>query len=794
MAQPLQGALRTMQARPRLDPVLVVAVGCAAGTLAHAAPLHVGIAAAVALVALARGGAPVAATFAAFAFVVGALRAAPVLSAYSASRAAVLDGARWPSRCELEGPVTRSPARAGEALRIEVEATVAACDGGPFRGRVALHAPLETPALARGDRIRVLAQVAPPYPFWNEPGDPWPGLARRGAQLTGGADDLVILSRAAGVRAAIDRARAHVRGRIDRSFPEATAPLARALVLGDNDVREDDQRAFRRSGLAHLLAVSGMHLVLVVAGLVRALRSVLVRVPALSARVDVGRIACAVGVPAAFAYAELAGASGSAVRAAWMAAAALLARAMARRPRATRALALSICAMTFADPLVAFDLSFVLSAAATAGLVFLARPIERALSDRAPRLPRAGVQLLAASTAASVSCAPVLAGMAPELPLAGLVANLVAVPLGEALALPLCLAHAVLEPLPAAERGAALAASGALAAVRAVAHAAAAIPWGALPVPPPTHGQLAAAAVGVLAGFTRRPRLLGAAAVAIVALELHARARGAPRGVLRATFLDVGQGDATLVDLPDGGAMLVDGGGLVGSPVDTGARVIAPLLRARRRDRIDVVVLSHPHPDHYSGLRAALEGIAVGALWDTGQGEAEGHGGAYAELLADLRARGVPVLRPADLCGARSIGGATIEVLAPCPGASHDRGPNDNSLVLRIRHGARSILLLGDAEREEEHDLVARHALRADVVKVGHHGSRTSSTAELVAAVSPSHAVISCGVRNRFGHPHATTLLTLGRSGARVLRTDRDGAVVAETDGSGLVVRAAAER
>jgi competence protein ComEC len=282
-------------------------------------------------------------------------------------------------------------------------------------------------------------------------------------------------------------------------------------------------------------------------------------------------------------------------------------------------------------------------------------------------------------------------------------------------------------------------------------------------------------------------------AIVIAGLEGGARMYGAPRGALRVTFIDVGQGDAALVDFPDGSAMLVDGGGLVGSPIDVGERSVRALLDARRRTRLDAVVLSHPHPDHYLGLTSALSRVRPRAFWDTGQGEAEGLAGAYAGLLSALRARGVAVRRPPELCGSHALGGATVEVLAPCPNITVDQGANDNSFVLRIRFGERAFLLVGDAEHTEESALVDRlggaGGLRADVLKVGHHGSRTSSTPTFVDAVAPRVAVISCGVRNRFGHPHPSTVETLARSGARVLRTDRHGSVVVTTDGHSLDVR-----
>jgi competence protein ComEC len=273
-----------------------------------------------------------------------------------------------------------------------------------------------------------------------------------------------------------------------------------------------------------------------------------------------------------------------------------------------------------------------------------------------------------------------------------------------------------------------------------------------------------------------------------------ARRAGAPRGLLRVTFLDVGQGDAAIVDLPDGEAMVVDGGGLVGSPIDVGVRVLAPELRSRRRASLAAVVLTHPHPDHFGGLVAGLDAVRASALWDTGEGEAEQLAGGYAAVLAAARSRGVPVLRPDALCGTRTVGGARIDVLAPCPGFSPDRDANDNSLVLRLVFGHRAILLVGDAQREEEAVLLAtaRDRLRADVLKVGHHGSSTSSSPAFLAAVAPREAVISAGRRNRFGHPHPATLAALSAAGARVWRTDADGAVTVTTDGTNLEVEAIA--
>jgi len=156
----------------------------------------------------------------------------------------------------------------------------------------------------------------------------------------------------------------------------------------------------------------------------------------------------------------------------------------------------------------------------------------------------------------------------------------------------------------------------------------------------------------------------------------------------------------------------------------------------------------------------------------------------------------VPVRLPSEICGAHLIGGAVVTVLSPCPAYDPDQPPNDNSLVLKISYGRRSFLFVGDAEHFEEGQLLAQGSrpgldLKADVLKVGHHGSRTSSSAPFIAAVDPSEAVISVGARNRFGHPNPATLSTLSAAHVRVWRTDHNGEISVDTDGENLTVSAA---
>jgi competence protein ComEC len=209
---------------------------------------------------------------------------------------------------------------------------------------------------------------------------------------------------------------------------------------------------------------------------------------------------------------------------------------------------------------------------------------------------------------------------------------------------------------------------------------------------------------------------------------------------------------------------------------------VEPFLRARGISRLDVVALSHPHPDHLNGLRRVLARFPVGALWTSGD---DGLNPEYARLLGLARARGVPTPVPAPA----ALGQARLDPLGPFISDGHGEvvGPppglsvNDASLVLRVSFGSRAVLFAGDLEADGEGELVGRRALgqtvAADVLKVPHHGSRTSSSEELVDAVHPALAVISLGWRNRFHFPAPEVLARYAAHGATVLRTDRDGAV-----------------
>lgn len=666
------------------------------------------------------------------------------------------------------------------------------CDVPSHQQRVRLRLTSQTPPLARGDQVEFTAELAPVSLIHNfDLLSPLPRAASSNVVASGAASMLELKVPGHTLRSCVDHLRNHIRARIAATYSSRAEALGRALVLGENDLDPEDDLAFRRSGLAHLLAVSGTHLVFAIVAWMTALQALLVRITALSRRWHVGQLVAPLGAISALFYADLAGGSGSAWRAAWMLVALYTGRLLVRKVNAVQALALSLVVGAVIDPWAAFDLSFLLSAAATLGLITIGQVLAP-MAGAVPTRPLRAVTLAACTTvSALLPCVPVLSLMSSEITLAGIFANLIAGPLGETASLPLCLLHAVMGPLPWVERGLALCASGALLLVAKIAQITAAMQWARVSVPYLCSAQFCLLALGALIiarANARRIRglltVVGILAFGLV--EFAAHTLGNPHDKLRITVNDVGQGDSILIDFPDGHCMLVDGGGSITGGADPGVTVLQPLLRARRRKRIDVVVVTHPHPDHFGGLLTLLPAVDVGEVWM--------QEGTLAEFRAGLERRRIPILGIAQLCSMhRTFGAAELRVLSPCPDASQASNANNASIVIRLQLGQRVAILAGDAEHEAEHELVTRYGrnLGADFLKVGHHGSRSSTTQEWLQQVHPKWAAISAGSRNRFGHPVPATESRLRDNGAVVLRTDQLGSIQWETDGEAVTVRTA---
>jgi len=269
------------------------------------------------------------------------------------------------------------------------------------------------------------------------------------------------------------------------------------------------------------------------------------------------------------------------------------------------------------------------------------------------------------------------------------------------------------------------------------------------------------------------------------------------RGKLEVSVLDVGQGDSLFVVSPGGKTMLIDGGGAFGGfgereesfGIDPGEEAVSPYLWSRGFQKLDVVALTHAHQDHLGGLVAILENFRVGRLW-IGR---EVSSAALGRLEALARERKIPIEQ--ELRGKSfDWDGVKGEFLWPesAPQETAVAPRNDDSLVLRLQYSDKAILLPGDAERQAEHEILSENRaeeLQSAVLKIGHHGSKNSTTEEFLEAVRPQLGIISVGEANPYGHPSPELLERLEAAGVRILRTDREGAVHVLTDGQQLEIR-----
>jgi competence protein ComEC len=667
--------------------------------------------------------------------------------------------------------------------------------------------------LLPGDRIAVDGRLgAGRGPRVPGAGDRRRQLAARGV-VAAMSTDWPRLERIARGRPSLDRLAAAARRALAARLPgdDGGAALLRALVLGvRGDVPLATVDAWRAAGTSHLLAVSGMHLAavaLLAFAILRRALALVGRGPA-----EPARVAALIAAPIAIGYTLVCGAPPSAMRALVAVLVYFAGVALGRRSRALDALGVAAGLLLALRPALLFEPGFQLSVAATLALALVGggraqavAPIGR-LARAVAALERAAWGSLRTSLAATLATAPITAAWFGTIQPAGAIANLVAAPLTEAVALPVGLAAALL-----GERGAPLAAAARFAlglADRVAWSVAAALPpwWcGA----PRAHELVLAAALALaaLAG-RRRPRIAWIVATAaalglvgswLVTVDAPGRSTSA-----RVSFVDVGQGDAALIEPPGGGAWLIDAGGRPSFDGGDAARrrraeeqpgeAVLALLGERRIRRLELVVLSHPHPDHYLGLRALARRIPIDEIWlGAPAAGARPRPRELVRLLDDLAARGTRVRTP-PLGEARRQAGATLEVLWPrgeAPGATAAaddgvRSVNDNSLVVRLGFAGRRVLFAGDLEADGEAGLVgAVGDLAADIVKVPHHGSATSSTGALIAASRPRIAAISCGEDNAFGFPSAAVVARWEAAGATVIGTDAHGTISATIEADG---------
>jgi len=636
-----------------------------------------------------------------------------------------------------------------------------------------------------GDRISLWATLRRPRGYLN-PGhfDVGAYLARGGVTLSGTVKSPLLVERlsSAGWWSPArlgSRVRSFVRRRMLDAFRdrrgEEVAGVAIALLIGDRTfIPVWAELLYQESGIFHVMVISGAHVALLAALIYGTLRWLGIdRDPALLA------LLCTLPV-----YAALCGGRPSVVRAVTMCLCVVGARLLSLDAPAVNGLACSALMLLAVRPLDLDDPGFQLSFAATAAILLLAGPLARGLrgDDGHPSyLTRA----FAISLVAQAAVIPLIAWHFQRLTLGAVPASIVAMPLAAA-SLVTSAFLTVLAPVPGLGEILTWMAWFFVSALTACARFAVGLPGASIRVPDPTGSWLFLYVALLIAASISRGRLRLGVAVLLCVATLWLPFQPAPThpDTLRVTALDVGHGDCLLLELPDGRRILVDAGGSFDRSFDVGENVVVPALLHLGVRRLDAAVLTHADFDHLGGLSAVISDLDVGEIWE---GRPAWELRDYRQLRETARTQGVPIrrLRAGE---EMELGDVRVEVLAA--GISDSDEPdsrNNNSLVLRVCYAGPCMLLTGDAEQALELELIRSGTdLRADVLKVAHHGSRSSTSAAFLEAVRPRVAIVSSGSGNAY-LPSTRVMELLRQRGVTSLRTDLDGAVTISLDrGGGL--------
>jgi competence protein ComEC len=651
-----------------------------------------------------------------------------------------------------------------------------------------------------GRLVRVMATLREPTVYLN-PGvpDDRRALARRGVALVGSVKSaaLVEVIRHGSL---LDEAAAAGRGWIRTTLAATVEPwgarsgaVARAILIGDRSaLTEDDERRLQAAGTYHVIAISGGNIAILTVLVLATLRAL--RVPS--------RVTAGAAMALLLVYSRVVVPAPSVERAIMAALIYLGGRLLDHRGPPLNVLGIAAIAALGASPTTAFDPGFILSFGATLGILIL---VPRVMRGRTSWYVRGVVGLLAATAAAEIVLGPFGAAVFSRITFAGLVLNFAAIPLMTVVQAASLIAVSLWPLVPDAGSAAGylahLAAVGLVDSARLVDLA----PWLSREVSPPSWWLLgfyyAALAMAVVCAPVRRVATFTVVAAGLLIVADHrATARDGieapPAGSLRVVFLDVGQGDATLLALPDGRAFVVDAGGLPPAPLqdpadgpsfDLGERVVAPSLRAMGVRRVDTFILTHADSDHIGGAPALLRSFQARSVWE---GAPVPPHAPLQTLMADAERLGAEWRTVVRGDGLR-IAGVDIRILhPPVPDWERQRVRNEDSVVAAIRLGRVSIILPGDIGREGEAQAIRFFEPAPIVVlKAPHHGSATSSTPELLAAMRPAAVIFSAGRANRFGHPAPTVVARYRALGITMFSTAEDGAVILDTDGRTVTIR-----
>ncbi|MFH1673935.1 MAG: DNA internalization-related competence protein ComEC/Rec2 [Pseudomonadota bacterium] len=709
----------------------------------------------------------------------------------------------------IKGTIIEAPGISDGRTGLVVEVEALSRAGQRYRvcGRLRLTVRGVVSDVYRGNTVAFLGRLKAPRNFNNPNGfDYKQYLAFRGIWVTSYLDDPTLFVRIRGKEAPIvlkmlqgtRKAGSELITAATRD--EDAQGTLKALLLGDRGgISSDLREVFNRTGLGHLLAISGLHIGMVGAFFFFLFRILLSRSERLLLAGTVSKWgACLTILPVLF-YGLLVGMSPSTQRAVIMVLVFLIAIILEKEHHPINTLAVAAFIILIVAPVSLFDISFQLSFIAVFSILFGLRslPWKVAPSDsRSSLLLKKLGTFVAVSFFAIIGTLPLVLYYFNQVSLIGLMSNCITVPIVGFLVLPLGMLAMLVLPASFYLAVWIMKSSGMLVSILlgAVSFSS---NWSfaAIKTVTPTLFEIGLFYALAATLLNLKRKYLRTIAVPLLLVIISADAfywmgeRFRHRD-LRVTAIDVGQGNATLLELPKGPCILIDGGGFFDNSFDVGRSVVAPFLWQKKIATIDYIVLSHPQADHLNGLLYIARNFNVREFWCNGE---PGYTETYRTLLDILSEEDIPTVRLNRDSKPRIINGVRLNVLhPPADFLSHTgSNPNENSLVVKAVFGETAFLFPGDIEAEAERELTA-HAeteSKSNILLAPHHGSRTSSTPVFLDYVQPDIVIFSARSSSRFRHPHPEVLKRYKTRNCKMLRTDRDGAIMITTDGKEVRIK-----
>lgn len=704
----------------------------------------------------------------------------------------------------IASPLDRDPDRTAFVLSLD------RVDDRSISGKARVTVRAAATLVGYGDRIRFPGKLFEPHGFGNPGGfDYGTYLAQSGIARTASIRDaagIEVLERGRGVFRAIQDRRERIRQAFLASLSGPGAAILQAMVLGEEGALTDDMRdRFMAAGVTHIISISGSHLGMLALICFGFMRLVMRAMPEawyhrLTLVADPKKIAAWMTLPLVLFYTLLAGGQMATVRSFVMITAAMTALLLDRENALLHALATAALFILIANPQALFDISFQLSFISVwtiGSIVLLWTELQVKPAGRVGRIASRALLLAIISVSTGLATGPLAARYFNQVSMAGLLSNMIVVPFAGMLVVPVGLLSGVLSlfssHLPLAGLNQLLADT-----FIGTVTFFAGLPFAEFHPPAPGNIWLCCYALFIGSAFALvranlRARFkpfessarvsrgsLTLALVSAVLLALLSLRPLFPPVSAEVWFPDVGQGDAALIRLPHGRNILIDGGGTYDDRFDVGRRVLAPFLWNKGVRSLDLVVLSHPHPDHMNGLKFILQKFPVAEIWTHGMDEDLP---GYGELMRIASERKVRQRIVATTDAPVFVGPAELQALHPSRAfRSRERkdysAENDRSLVLRVALAGRVLLFAGDIGKGAEEALLRSGTnVKCDLLKVPHHGSKSSSSVEFIHAAGPELAVFTVGRGNRYRHPSGEVVEEYHRAGAHVLRTDEDGAL-----------------